>query len=257
MAKHGLLPDLSGRDRTDVERLAEDNDDTVALMGMAMGIVPPVNSADSMHGSQSGSDVNQGANAGLKPHSPPQHVATSPCRTNPSSATSVGSLEGGGSPTPTPLPPMPTTGTGTGCSTNSGTSPSSSSQKVKTDSNPTGTNSSDCSAAVSRGRSGSSFSSFSSDIDSWDSLLLYVPLLQPTKLDDSRRNHRESYSWAGSRRKGVLGASMDYLGFSSMGPMRMLGWVVVACSVYIMATEASSGDGDGLNSVDAMDNMTL
>ena len=69
----------------------------------------------------------------------------------------------------------------------------------------------------------------------------------------------ERYSWAGSRRRGVLGAGLDYLGLSSMGPLRVLGWAVVACSVYIMATDAASGDGDRFNGGEAMfgGNMTL
>ena len=98
------------------------------------------------------------------------------------------------------------------------------------------------------------------DVDAWDSLLLYVPLLQPTKLDDSGHHRRERHNWVGVRRKGMVRAGMDFLGLSSMGPLSLLGWLVIACSIYIMATDsAASSTHVPNNDLDALfgGNITL
>lgn len=82
------------------------------------------------------------------------------------------------------------------------------------------------------------------DPDSWEALLLSVPMRKPAVLDDMSSKRRGRFSshdlW---KQKGFVGATIDFLGLGSMGPWRMLGWVVVACSMYIITTDASSAGG--------------
>ena len=82
--------------------------------------------------------------------------------------------------------------------------------------------------------------------DSWEALGLSVPLLKPAVLDDmSAKRRRFSSHELWSKQKGIVGATMDFLGIGAMGPWRMLGWVVVACSMYIITTDASQEGGTG------------
>lgn len=83
--------------------------------------------------------------------------------------------------------------------------------------------------------------------DSWEALRLSVPLLKPAVLDDMSAKRRFSSRELWSKQKSFVGATMDFLGIGAMGPWRMLGWVVVACSMYIITTDASSDAvGSGL-----------
>lgn len=244
LAKQGLLPDLTDQDRAVVESFAEGEDSEVPPV---TGDADATSGGPNRHSRDHGSIAGVHTNARAMREMPRTQADVSPSGQGPPSHSVMPT---GSSMDPFPLPALPTTSNADSVRNASLSASGSTAVRMKH------TRSSGEDGTTDRDRCGALFSS---DSDTWDSLLLSVPLLQPGKLENTRKSVGERYSWAGSRRRGVLGAGLDYLGLSSMGPLRVLGWAVVACSVYIMATDAASGDGDRFNGGEAMfgGNMTL